>query len=513
MARINSNVPSLIARANLSQANSDLQTRLQRLSTGLRINRGADDPAGLIISERLRSEISGLNTAVSNSNRASSVIATTEGALAEVSNLLSSIKGLIVEAANTGAVSDDERKANQVQIDSAIDSITRISNSTSFAGLKLLNGSLDYTLSGVQSSNLGKVAVTSANFSGAANLRVDVQTINSAQNANIFLSGSTGRFLSATRFTVGGVSGVQEIAIASGTTLSAVAAAVNTFKGATGVSASLINASNQNSGLRFTSTGYGTKQFVSVDRVNAPSSGNSFHTYKAPDTFNLPGTISLATLQAGGNLIATGRDKGRDVAAIINGNLATGDGLKISLQNSSAVSVAIDLTKTFATTNNATSTFYITGGGALYQLGGQVNTSQQTNIGIQSIAASKLGGTLINGSLNFLSSIKTGGGNDLLTSASRTSFLEASDVLETSIDEVSTIRGRLGAFEKNTLQTNIRSLQSAVENLTASESVIRDADFAEETSKLTRAQILSSAATSVLSLSNQQSQQVLSLLK
>lgn len=512
MARINSNVPSLIARSNLNQANNDLQTRLQRLSTGLRINRGADDPAGLIISERLRSEISGLNTAVSNSNRASSVIATAEGALSEVSDLLSSIKGLIVEAANTGAVSDEERKANQVQIDSAIDSITRISNSTSFAGLKLLNGSLDYTLSGIQSNSLAKVAVTSANFSGASNIRVDVQTLNSAQNANIFLSASTGAFLSATTFSVAGPSGVQEISIASGTTLAAVASAVNTFKAATGVSASLVNAGNPNSGLRFTSIGYGSKQFVSVERSGS-ATGGWFHTYKVPDTFNLPSPISLATLQAGGNLVPTGRDKGRDVSAIINGNLATGDGLKISIQNSSAVSVQIDLAKTFGTTNNSTSTFYITGGGALYQLGGQVNTSQQTNIGIQSIAASRLGGTLINGALNFLSSIKTGGGNDLITSAGRNSFTEASTVLDASIDEVSTVRGRLGAFEKNTLQTNIRSLQSAVENLTASESSIRDADFAEETSKLTRAQILSSAATSVLSLSNQQSQQVLSLLK
>lgn len=513
MARINSNIPSLIARSNLNSANNELQTRLQRLSTGLRINRGADDPAGLIISERLRSEISGLNTAVSNSNRASSVIATTEGALAEVSDLLSSIKGLIVEAANTGAVSDEERKANQVQIDSAIDSITRISNSTSFAGLKLLNGSLDYTLSGIQTNNLAKVAVTSANFSGSSNIRVDVQTLNSAQNANIFLSASTGAFLSSTTFSVAGPKGVQEISIASGTTLASVISAVNTFKAATGVSASLANPGNPNSGLRFSSTEFGTKQFVSVERTAGPAGGGWFHTYKVPDTFNLPGTISLAALQAGGNLVATGRDKGRDVSAIINGNLATGEGLKISLQNSSAVSVQIDLSTTFGTTNNATSTFYITGGGALYQLGGQVNTTQQTNIGIQSIAASKLGGTLINGTLNFLSTLKTGGGNDLLTSAGRGSFVEASSVLDNSIDEVSTVRGRLGAFEKNTLQTNIRSLQSAVENLTASESSIRDADFAEETSKLTRAQILSSAATSVLSLSNQQSQQVLSLLK
>ena len=155
----------------------------------------------------------------------------------------------------------------------------------------------------------------------------------------------------------------------------------------------------------------------------------------------------------------------------------------------------------------------MTGGGAQYQLGGQIDASQQTNIGLQSIAASRLGGTLINGSLEFLSSLKTGGGNDLIASANRNSFTETSSVLESSIDEVSTVRGRLGAFEKNTLQTNIRSLQSAVENLTASESSIRDADFADETSKLTRAQILSSAATSVLSLSNQQSQQVLQLLK
>src|SRR5262249_49105970 len=112
MARINSNIPSQIARANLARANKDLEVRLQRLSPGLQINRGADNPAGLIVSERLRSEISGLNQAVSNSDRASNVIATTEGALSEVSDLLSSIKGLVVEAANTGATSDEERTAN-----------------------------------------------------------------------------------------------------------------------------------------------------------------------------------------------------------------------------------------------------------------------------------------------------------------------------------------------------------------------------------------------------------------
>jgi len=75
MARINTNVPSLIAQNNLARSNTDLSTRLQRLSTGLRINRGADDPAGLIVSERLRSEIKGIGQAINNSERASSVIA------------------------------------------------------------------------------------------------------------------------------------------------------------------------------------------------------------------------------------------------------------------------------------------------------------------------------------------------------------------------------------------------------------------------------------------------------
>src|SRR5690606_34598762 len=104
MARINTNVPSMIARANLNKADADLQVRLQRLSTAVKITPGADTPAGLIISQRLRSEIAGLNQAVDNSSRASSVIATAEGALAEVGDLLNSIRGLVGEAANTGAI-------------------------------------------------------------------------------------------------------------------------------------------------------------------------------------------------------------------------------------------------------------------------------------------------------------------------------------------------------------------------------------------------------------------------
>src|SRR5438132_3383138 len=110
MARINANVASLTAQRGLAQSQKTLSDTLQRLSTGLRINRGADDPAGLIASEGLRSEISGITQAIDNSQRASNVIATAEGALSEVASMLLNIKNLVVQAANTGAVSPDEIK-------------------------------------------------------------------------------------------------------------------------------------------------------------------------------------------------------------------------------------------------------------------------------------------------------------------------------------------------------------------------------------------------------------------
>ena len=136
MSRINTNINSLIAQPILGQQNKALGLSLERLSTGLAIVRGADNPAGLIVSERLRSEIAGITQAIDNAERAQNVISTTEAALQEIATLLTSVKGLTIEAANTGAFSEAEIGANQLQIDSAVDSITRISNATSFAGLR-----------------------------------------------------------------------------------------------------------------------------------------------------------------------------------------------------------------------------------------------------------------------------------------------------------------------------------------------------------------------------------------
>src|SRR5262245_35820828 len=391
MARINTNIASLIAQSNLSRSSNDLPLRLQRLSTGLRINRGADDPAGLIVSERLRRELRGLDQAIDNSERARSVIATTEGYLAEVADLLNSVKSLVVEAANTGGLSQEEIEANQLQIDSAIESITRISNTASFAGLQLLNGSLEYLTSGITASAIAGATIYSAQFGNNTSIPVQVEVISSAQTASLFLSGntagSTGALLSSVTLEIAGNLGVQTISFVSGTTLSAVVAAVNTLKGSTGVSAALISAADQSSGMTFNSMGYGTDQFVSVKKVG---DGGAF--------------FSVADAQ-NGNI--TQRDEGRDVSALINGALATGKGLDMSL-NTPALSLALTLTAAYANTTGSPKTFTITGGGSNFQLGPTINATQQVGFGVQCVAASRLGGIEIGGAGAFLDSPTSG---------------------------------------------------------------------------------------------------------
>lgn len=477
MTRINTNVSALIAQKNLNRTNEELAMRLQRLSTGLRINRGADDPAGLIVSERLRNEIQGVTQAVSNIERASNVIATTEASLQEINDLLVSIKGLTIEAANTGAFSQQETEANQLQIDSAVESITRISNTTTFAGLQLLNGSLDYRKENVTVSQITDVKIFSAAFGNNSSIPVTVEVINSAETAQLFLSaGAAGVVNSSFSIEIRGIRGVTTMALTSAQTVSSIVAGVNNLTEATGVSATLLGGS----AMMFSSIAYGTDAFVSVQRLDG-------------QVFTLDGL--------GGN--TTVYDEGVDVLALVNGNLALGDGLDVTL-NSPTLNLKLSLTAGAAQLLSTPYTFDITGGGAIYQIGPTVSFLQQVGFGIQSVASSRLG----NSTLGFLSSIVTGGSNSLIEGK----YAEAGAIIDEAMDQVSILRGRLGAFERNTLQTTMRSVQISLENLTASESSIRDADYSVETSMLTRAQILQSAGTSALALANSSAQSVLALL-
>lgn len=517
MARINSNIPSLVAQEKLNRSQREMGIRLERLSSGLKINRGKDDPAGLIISERIRSNIRGIENGVKNSERASAMLSTTEASLSEVNDLLNSIRGLMVESANTGGNSKAERDANQLQIDSAIESITRISNTASFGSLKLLNGSLDYTLSGVRTSAVSIANVGNATFVGSTSLAVEVDVTASAQVGALYYNGvnsAAGVTLSAMTIEIAGPAGVQVLTIASGQPLAKLVAAVNSVAPLTGVKADLINGA-ASSGMVFKSQDYGANAFVSVKRLGGPGAvGDSFRLYAsvndAPPPTGSP--FPWSSLITSGAMATAERDNGRDVQAIINGNLASGNGLKLKV-NSPSLSLDITLTEASATRPNAAaSVFHVTGGGSLFQLGPDVIAAQQVGMGIPSVAASRLGATLVNGSVQYLNALKSGQAYSVASNVRSGDFTAATNILNAAIDQVTELRGRLGAFELNVLETTQRSLSSQFENLTASDSAIRDADFAYETSRLTRAQILTSAGTSTLQLANQQSQQVLQLL-
>src|SRR5207253_2696720 len=132
MSRINTNVNSLIAQRVLGQQNKNLTKSLERLSTGLRINRGADDPAGLIASEKLRSEKASLTSALGNAERADQIVNVAEGGLSEINSLLTQVQGLVTSTANDAGLSSDEKAANQLQVDTILQTIDRIASTTSF---------------------------------------------------------------------------------------------------------------------------------------------------------------------------------------------------------------------------------------------------------------------------------------------------------------------------------------------------------------------------------------------
>jgi flagellin len=470
MSRINTNVTSLIAQRVLNQNQSQLNTSLQRLSTGLKINSGADDPAGLIASENLKAEQTGITTALNNAQQAGNIIGTAEGGLNEVSSLLNQLQGLVGQAANSGGMSIDQISANQLQVDSILSTINRISGSTSFQGQKLLDGGLSYTTSGVTASAVSGIQINAAILAANAPENVVVGVTQSAQTAHLGYSGGTLSAGNNVTLEIGGNDGTTQISLAGGATAANIISAVNNVKAATGVSASL-----SGSDVRLDSTSYGSKQFVSLKTVSG----------------NFTATATKAT--------------GRDATVTVNGAAAQADGTHVSFRSAS-LDLSFDLGATSATvnTNSGSTSFYITGGGARFSLGSKVTESDKSSIGIDSVSTADLGDAVT----GFLSSLQSGQANSL----SNVDLTTAQKIVDKAINQVSSLRGRLGAFQKFTIGSTVNALNVAYENVTSAESDIADTDFSAETANLTRAQILSSAATTVLSQANAAPQNVLKLL-
>ncbi|MEM7228267.1 MAG: flagellin [Planctomycetota bacterium] len=486
MTRIQTNVPSLLAQRVLGTQNKGLVGSLERLSTGLRINRGADDPAGLIASENLRAEKAAINAAIGNAERAEQVINVAEGGLQEINNLLVELQSLIGQSANEAGVSPEEKEANQLQIDSILSTIDRVANSTSFQGTKLLNGNFDYTITG-QAATISDVEVNSARLSNAADASLDVtvDVLTSAQTGAVFLS--TGATINnggqSVTIEITGNDGVQQFTFASGTSTANVVSAINTFKDALGVSASV---SGNTDRVRIDSLDFGSSQFTRVKVLNAVSDGLAF------------------TASTGGSGSNDLKDAGRDATVIINGVQATTDGLKARVATDGFdVEVSLDGTGALNSDGQNTS-FTITGGGADFNLAPDVSLAGKVSLGIETVTTGNLG-TQRDG---FLSELKSGGSGNVING----DLTKAQAIVDGSVKQISSLRGRLGAFQKNVIGATISNLGVTLENTTAAESEIRDTDFATETATLTRQQIITQAATQALSLANAQPQQVLSLL-
>ncbi len=472
MSRINTNIPAVRAVHVLGANNRDLNIRLERLSTGLRINRGKDDPAGIIASETLRSEIRAISQAIDNSNRAINVLSTAEGALNEVSALLLDVRALLQSSANEGGLTSSEIDANQLEIDAILVSIDRIANTTSFGAKKLLNGRLGYTLSSIDSNKIASINTFGVRLPENDAQAVTVQVTQSAERAQLTFLGET--LSTPTSIEFAGTLGSEIQSFASGTSIQTIAAAINTAIGATGISAVVSTAGG--GAILINSTEYGSSQFVTIKTL----------------------TGSFVASAAG----VTATDSGVDVTAFVNGQNTNADGLRIDVR-SLGLDARLYLTESFATQISSTS-YQVVDGGAKFQIASEVSSAGQVNIGLESVSTANLGNPII----GYLNSLKSGGRNEVRTQ----NFTAAERIVREAIGQIAFTRGRLGGVQRNQIETNINSQQIQLENVKASESVIRDADMAQEISALTRAQILVQSTQTTLQIANQQPQAVLQLL-
>ncbi|MEM1061956.1 MAG: flagellin, partial [Planctomycetota bacterium] len=328
MTRINTNVSSLRGLRAQERANNLLDQSLTRLSTGVKINTGADNPAGLIASEQLGSQISAIEQSISNSNRANNVIATADAALGEIGGLLQQVRGLVQEGLNDGALSQAEIEANQLQIDTALNAINRISSNTTFAGDRLIDGSLAFTTS-VSTADAAKLSDFQINeailgSTGQQTISATVSTV--AEQAELRYDG--GDLTAATTLEVGGSDGTEVIFLGASATKADIVSAVNGISDSTGVTASILSGAGVNTQDDvLTGTQGTTAATLAVGGANgftltadADGTGGNDISFEIVDTGAGGATVSVTgnaiTLDLGGNAALTGTL----TAAAINGN-------------------------------------------------------------------------------------------------------------------------------------------------------------------------------------------------
>ena len=479
--RINHNVSAVNAHRNLLQNDMRLSKSLEKLSSGLKINRASDGPAALVISEQMRSQVVGLDQAIKNSEISISMIQTAESALNEVNTLLVNMRQLSIHAANEGANDAVMLQADQQEIENSMETIDRIASNTQFGTKILLDGSngVNGTASGkgleFVKGSIKTRASENQGYSAVITRKAEQASLEGSQELTneIIQNGET---LTLTE---------------GGKTVSYTTKELDTIQ----TSVQNLAAAARKSGLDMN---------VSLTDDNRISIRHN--KYGSDYTFQAASTTEGILSDGPGQLKAA--SAGQDLAGTLNGELAIGKGQTMTGVTGNATTEGLqvrfrgNIDGELPDEGAQVGYVNVTQNALTFQVG--ANRNQTVGVALRNTAADQVARGVNNSS-----------GFDSLADINVTSDQGAQDsiaVLDSAINEVSQMRADLGTFQKNTLESNLSNLRTASENLIAAESSIRDTDMAAEVAEYTRNKIMMSSATAMLSQANAVPNTIMALL-
>ena len=504
--RINNNISALNAHRNLKNNDDKLTRTLEKLSSGLQVTRAADGPAKLVISEQMRAQVGGLKQAIDNSETAISLVQTTEANMAEISALLTGVRQLAIHAANEGANDEVMLQADQNEIRNALDTINRISDQAQFGNKRLLDGSNG--ASGFATGEKLEFVEAALKTKDSSEHGFEVKiTQNSTRSGVVGSTALTKEMVAA---------GEELTVIENGRMASYTSNANDTVETAV-----------QNLRSEVARNGLDVGVFVDDSGTIMVRHRQYGSDYNFQVSSSTAGVLSKESDQIESATL------GLDIKGVINGESALGkgrilqgiagaqciDGLMIRYSGDDPIGLqaeceVYDKVDESTESEKAESDEIPEGGKAVGRvfvsqksLKFQVGANQDQTVGIS--LESTHSDTLSRGMLN-KSGFKS------LNDVDVRSFQGATDALslvDKAINEVTASRGALGAFQKNTLESNLSNLRVASENLISAESVIRDVDMASEMAEFTKHQIMSQSATAMLAQANQIPPNVLRLLQ
>jgi len=530
---INTNIPALLARRELGTATNRVTKSLERLSSGLRINRASDDSAGLTIAENLRAQVIGLDRAVANAQDGISLIQTAEGALAENNNILQRIRQLSVQAAN-GTLTSRDRSAIQNEVNQLVDEIDRIAETTEFNSIKLLNGNVGALVSTSDPNNLTGIVTGDVGSGGIYSITVSAQDLGQLQvqtsevfvtidsNGNVANATASTQLQSISRFQDFGVfsSGVDSVSINLGSDASTKLVNVTIFRTDTLSDVAerfslAINDTTTNTdlGLGGPQTAGDTLVGIAVN-VGSENVTEMFLVTPEPGRQVTFGGDASALSAFGFSEIQESKSPifsltVTDIGA--TGGVSTQKSLKVSGDRATGMVTGVDL--------NFRTNLDISIGGTTTLAGFNVistlSVASSQNFVLQ-VAPRPLtfhigagAGQSLSTQINTMSSSALQVENINLTDQNLAN--QAVRVVDNALNVVSAQRSTLGAVS-NRLESTIANLEVAHENLQASESQIRDLDYSDEIIEFVTSQILNTSATSFLRQANDLSNNVLVLL-